>query len=132
MIIISVFTFIKYNLYQVLFRQSLLGLIIALTPAPCIARSIEAELSIVHAFPNQNHEQDIRLETMVVTGTRTPKLLEDSPVPISIITEKEIEMVSTGTISDVLALTPGISLQTNEKEGLNVCMQGFDGVLAQT
>ena len=69
----------------------------------------------------------IELEQVVVTGTRTAKNLNDSPIFIDIISESEIQMVSTGTLEEALNYIPGVTVKRSTKDGFNVFMQGFDG-----
>lgn len=65
-------------------------------------------------------------ETIVVTGTKTAKLLSNSPVDITVIEKSQIEMISQGTVVDVLDLIPGVVVSRNQKDGYNVLMNGFD------
>ena len=48
-------------------------------------------------YPEQN-----RLNEVVVTGTRTPKVLKDVPVVTTVISQREIEKTGAMTIADVL------------------------------
>lgn len=67
-------------------------------------------------------------EEVVITGTRTEKLLSESPVAVEVISGQEIEAISTGgTIEEVLQYIPGVYMQRSEKEGYNILMRGFDG-----
>ncbi len=66
-------------------------------------------------------------ERVVVTGTRTPKLLEESPVSIDVVTAEEIETLSVGTLDEVLDYLPGVYLSESVKEGSNIMIRGFDG-----
>ena len=67
------------------------------------------------------------LDNVVVTGTRTPKLLKDSPVSIDLITSKQLEVLSSGTLAEVLNFIPGVTVQRSAKDGYNVQLQGFTG-----
>lgn len=66
------------------------------------------------------------IEQIVVTGTRTPKSLEDSPVPIDIITAADLQAVTTGTLANALQFIPGVVVTRTAKGGYSVEMQGFD------
>lgn len=68
-----------------------------------------------------------KIEQVVVTGTRTPKSLEDSPVPIDVITAEDLQMVTTGTLANALEFIPGVVITRSQKDGYNIMMQGFDG-----
>lgn len=66
-------------------------------------------------------------EVIVVTGTRTPKLLSDSPISVAVISEEEIELIAQGTVAQALNYIPGVVVVRNQKDGYNIQMQGFDG-----
>ena len=66
-------------------------------------------------------------ETIVITGTRTPKLLSNSPVSVTVISQDEISLLTQGTLSQALNYIPGIVVTRNQKDGFNIQMQGFDG-----
>lgn len=58
--------------------------------------------------------QTINLDEIVVTGTGTQRRMADSPVPISVITAKDIRNSNASTLEDVLVkLSPSISTFTN-------------------
>ena len=71
---------------------------------------------------------DMTLNEVVVTGTRTPKLLKDSPVLTRVISGADIRKSDATNISDLLqSELPGIefSYSMNQQGSLN--MQGFGG-----
>lgn len=68
-----------------------------------------------------------QLDSIVTTGTRTPKLLKDSPVPIDVISAEQLSVVSSGTLSEALNFIPGVIVTRSTKDGYNIQMQGFDG-----
>lgn len=68
-----------------------------------------------------------RLEEVVITGTRTEKLLKDSPVPVDIVLGEEVEAISIGTLEQVLNYIPGVYVNRSQKDGFNILMRGFDG-----
>ena len=73
-------------------------------------------------------EHDTWLDQVVVTGTRTPKLLKDVPIVTRVISEKEIQRVDATRIDELLqAELPGIefSYSMNQQQSLN--MAGFGG-----
>lgn len=70
---------------------------------------------------------DIHLEKIVITGTRTPKLLSNSPVSVDVISRDEIKLLSQSTIAQALNFIPGVVVVRNQKDGYNIQMQGFDG-----
>lgn len=63
----------------------------------------------------------------MVTGTRTEKLLSESPVSIDVISGVDIETISMGTLEQTLDFIPGVYLSRSQKEGYNILMRGFDG-----
>lgn len=66
-------------------------------------------------------------EEIVITGTRTEKRLDDSPVAIDVIPSDIIERVSQGTLEQILQFIPGVYMSRSTKEGFNILMRGFDG-----
>ncbi len=67
------------------------------------------------------------LNSVVVTATRTPKLLVDSPVSVEVVTGEALRKVSQTTLARALDFLPGVVVKRSPKEGYNVQMQGFDG-----
>lgn len=55
----------------------------------------------------EKKEKESRLEEIVVTATKTEKLLEESPVAVSVITSKDIANSTAKTVDEVLQNTPG-------------------------
>ncbi|NRA61407.1 MAG: TonB-dependent receptor [Psychrobium sp.] len=68
-----------------------------------------------------------QIETIVITGTRTAKLLNDSPVLVEVIDGDTIAKLSQGTMATALNYIPGIVVKRSVKDGYNIQMQGFDG-----
>jgi len=66
-------------------------------------------------------------ERIVVTGTRTAKLLSDSPVLVDVIDGETIAKISHGTLAQALNYIPGVVVKRSVKDGYNIQMQGFDG-----
>jgi len=66
-------------------------------------------------------------EHIVVTGTRTAKLLSDSPVLVDVIDGETIAKISHGTLAQALNYIPGVVVKRSVKDGYNIQMQGFDG-----
>ena len=50
----------------------------------------------------QTPDSTFYLNNVVVTGTRTPKLLKDSPIPTRLITSADIEKVDANNVEDLL------------------------------
>lgn len=71
---------------------------------------------------------DIDLETVVVTGTRTPKLLKDSPILTRVITADDIRKVNATNIAELLRTElPGIEFSFSMDQQTAINMQGFGG-----
>lgn len=65
------------------------------------------------------------LNTVVVTGTRTPKTLKNTPVITRVITEKQLQEIDAVTVLDALeAVIPGINF-TPDGHGDNLQIQGL-------
>lgn len=68
------------------------------------------------------------LAEVVVTGTRTPKLLKDVPVPTTLIQAREIEQSGAVTFTDLLETEiPGIEFKRDVDGQMVVNMQGMGG-----
>ena len=73
-------------------------------------------------------EDAIGMETVVVTGTRTPKLLKDVPIVTRVITADDIRKVDATHIGDLLqAELPGIEFSYSMDQQTSLNMQGFGG-----
>lgn len=73
-------------------------------------------------------EDQFDLETVVVTGTRTPKLLKDSPIITRVITSDDIKKVNATNIADLLKIEiPGIEFSFAMDQQVSINMQGFGG-----
>ena len=78
-------------------------------------------------FPALSAAPTADLGTYVVTGTRTQKLLLDSPVKIEVITRDEILHKNARDLSEAIQDVPGIVLRKiHGKSGYGAWMQGVD------
>lgn len=69
-----------------------------------------------------------QLDAVVVTGTRTPKMLKDVPVVTTVISAKEIEKTGSLTIADVLqSEIPGVEFSRQMDGQVVMNMQGMGG-----
>lgn len=69
-----------------------------------------------------------QLGEVVVTGTRTPKMLKDIPVVTTVISEREIEKTGSLTIADVLQTEiPGVEFGRQMDGQVVMNMQGMGG-----
>lgn len=73
-------------------------------------------------------EEDItHLHEVVITGTRTPKLVKDSPVLTRVITARDIRKLNPGNFQSLLEMElPGIEFTSNANVP-NINLQGLDG-----
>ena len=79
-----------------------------------------------HVPPDSTHADSIRtmrMDPMVVTATRSEKMLEDVAVPTSVITAEIMEREGALRLGDVLAYQMGMALFDDHGTGLQV--QGF-------
>ena len=68
------------------------------------------------------------LGTIVVTGTRTPKLLKDAPIITRVITAGDLKKVDATNIGQLLQVElPGIEFSYSMDQQVQLNMQGFGG-----
>jgi len=68
------------------------------------------------------------LQEVVVTGTRTPKVLKDAPIQTRLISEQEIKRSDAGNIQDLLQQElPGIEFSYAMNQQVNMNLAGFAG-----
>ena len=69
-----------------------------------------------------------QLGTVVVTATRTPKLLKDVPVVTRVLDANDIRVTDAGNVQDLLqAELPGIEFTYSMNQQVSLNMQGFGG-----
>lgn len=92
----------------------------AILPALLVATgAVQAEQSLQSADKPE-------LDTVVVTGTLSETLIEDSPVPVQVISRDAIESSQAATLEDLLADVPGIQLiQTHGQTGSSIMLGGM-------
>lgn len=67
------------------------------------------------------------LDELVVTGTRTPRKVSDTPVRTEVVSEQEIRNTHARTVKEALEYVPGLLLrQIHGKAGYEVWMQGLN------
>lgn len=73
-------------------------------------------------------ENAFDLGTVVVTGTRTPKLLKDAPIITRVITADDIRKVDATNVGQLLQTElPGIEFSYSMDQQVSINMQGFGG-----
>ena len=72
--------------------------------------------------------RDMELEQVVVTGTRTPKLLKDTPIQTRLISSRDIQKVDATNIEDMLQQElPGVEFSYAMNQQVNMNLAGFAG-----
>ena len=73
-------------------------------------------------------ENPMMLDQVVVTGTRTPKLLKDVPIVTRVISERDIRRTDATHIGDLLQTElPGIEFSYSMNQQTSLNMAGFGG-----
>ncbi|PAJ73419.1 hypothetical protein CJF42_16020 [Pseudoalteromonas sp. NBT06-2] len=76
-------------------------------------------------YNSQSIAADKDIEHIVVSGTKTNKLLSNSPVLVDVIDGETLKAISQGTLAKVLDFIPGVVVNRSVKDGYNIQMQGF-------
>lgn len=107
-----------------------------LIPALCLAHVCAVAQNAMSADRLDEYIDSISrhfdLGEVVVTGTRTPKFLKDTPIQTRVITSREIEKTDATNIQDLLQQElPGVefSYAMNQQTHLNFSGFGGQGVL---
>jgi outer membrane receptor for ferrienterochelin and colicins len=70
---------------------------------------------------------DLLEKITVTTGTRTAKILEDSPVKTQVVSSKEIQKMHATDVAEAIEYIPGILIkETHGKQGKGVWIQGLN------
>lgn len=73
-------------------------------------------------------EEWMNLDQVVVTGTRTPKLLKDVPIQTRLITAQDIQMVDATNVEDLLQQElPGVEFSQAMNQQTHMNFSGFGG-----
>ena len=97
---------------------SLLLLLWSLSPGVCRAETSEAD----------SVASDHSMGEVVVTATRTRKLLKDTPILTRVVNRKDIEMADATDLRDLLQQElPGVEFTYSMNQKLNMNMSGFAG-----
>ncbi len=72
------------------------------------------------------YPKSIEMDEIVVTGTRTQKFRNDSPIATEVISKNEIKDSGARNVADLLSQRAGISLQTSVAGGSNLNILGMD------
>lgn len=107
-------------------RKTILCLLCAAGPLSAGAQSSDSDLEA--RLDSLEKQWEIELNTLVVTGTRTPKMLKNSPILTRVISENDIRKTDATNISDLLQTElPGIEFSYSMNQQVSLNMQGFGG-----
>ncbi|MBO1927061.1 TonB-dependent receptor [Thiomicrorhabdus sp. 6S2-11] len=100
-----------------------LALIAAISALGCANSASATELQTQESM----REQSSSLEDIIVTSSKEPRYLKETPVRTEVITRETLEQQHTTNLADALRNIPGVMLkELHGKEGIGVWMQGFD------
>lgn len=111
-------------------RKNILCLLGACTVAATAwaAPEPEPDADLEARLDSLEKQWEIELNTLVVTGTRTPKLLKNSPILTRVISDTDIRKTDATNISDLLQTElPGIEFSYSMNQQVSLNMQGFGG-----
>ncbi|ELA08513.1 TonB-dependent receptor [Moraxella macacae 0408225] len=70
----------------------------------------------------------VMLDTIVISASRTEKGVKEAPIPVTVISKKQLEQHQARTLKQALELLPQVQLRPlHGKTGYEVVMQGLDG-----
>ena len=97
-----------YALFSVLGREVLVGTltVATLTHAKAEGVSVDKERA-----DDTMQRQELRLDEVVVTGSRTPLTQSEAAKIVSVITREEIQRAAAETVNDVLKLATGVDVR---------------------
>jgi outer membrane receptor for ferrienterochelin and colicins len=84
------------------------------------------QISVAQQMKKDSIQANELLEVMVVTGTRTERVLSSLPLPMTIITSAEIAKTGVTRLSEILNEQTGIILIPDESGFEGIQMQGLD------
>lgn len=88
----------------------------------------ELETKKTHSVNFYLEEEVVNLDLVVVTATRTPRLLKDVPIATRVITQDQIKKSDATHIGELLQLElPGIEFSYSMNQQTSLNMQGFGG-----
>ncbi|AIW16327.1 TonB-dependent hemoglobin/transferrin/lactoferrin family receptor [Vibrio tubiashii] len=85
--------------------------------------------SIVLALASTAHAEEYALfDEVVVSATRTNQQLEDVAASVAVISDEEIERNLTTGVEDLFKYTPGVTVQSNSRQGIQgINIRGMEG-----
>ena len=99
-------------------------------------RDTSVTIRLTETDAAEDEHDDVELETVVVTATRSEQRIEDVPVRVEVLAREEVEekmMMTPGDVSMMLNETSGLRVQTTSPSlgGANVRVQGLRGRYTQ-
>ncbi|PVY78123.1 outer membrane receptor for ferrienterochelin and colicins [Tamilnaduibacter salinus] len=77
--------------------------------------------------PSQQQQASLPLDELVVTGTRTPRKVSDTPVRTEVVSGEEIRKTHAKTVKEALENVPGLLLRrVHGKSGYEIWLQGLN------
>ncbi len=102
-------------------RPGLIALVAGAGFVPLVSNAADAKPE------NPSMLSRLYLDEVVVTGTRTPRTVSDTPVRTEVVTQEEIENTHARDLKDALENVQGLQLrQIHGKSGYEVWMQGVN------
>ena len=85
--------------------------------------------SIVFALTSTAYAQQYALfDEVVVSATRTNQQLQDIAASVDVLSDEEIERHLTTSVEDLFKYTPGVTVQTNSRQGIQgINIRGMEG-----
>lgn len=94
--------------------------------APRVPSLLCGALLLPWLVPASAQAQESTLPTVVVTGTRSEKTADDTPVRTEVVERQEIDRTHARTLKDALENVPGVQLrEIHGKSGFEVSLQGM-------
>lgn len=97
-----------YSLFSVLGREVLIGTLSVATLSHAKAEGISANVEMAK---DSLERKELKLDEVVVTGSRAPLTQSEAAKIVSVITRDDIERASAETINDVLKLATGVDVR---------------------
>ena len=102
------FTRKRYALFSVLGREVLIGTLSVATLSHAKAEGVSVE---TEAAKDSLQRKELKLDEVVVMGSRAPLTLGETAKIVSVITREEIDRAAAETINDVLKLATGVDVR---------------------
>ena len=102
------FTRKRYALFSVLGREVLIGTLSVATLSHAKAEGVSVE---TEAAKDSLQRKELKLDEVVVMGSRAPLTLGETAKIVSVITREDIDRAAAETINDVLKIATGVDVR---------------------